>query len=103
MHPERLAADHYRVHVDPAWPGFAGHFPGDPLLPAAVLVDLAIAIAEDTGHRVVGVQRARFRHPVRPDDRLEWRGQLQAGRYRLAVSSDAQTVAEIRLELASSG
>jgi 3-hydroxymyristoyl/3-hydroxydecanoyl-(acyl carrier protein) dehydratase len=64
----RFAADH---------PASAGHFPGNPIIPGALLLDEAVAAIaaalERTG--VVLIRAAKFRHPVRPGDtvRMQWR------------------------------
>jgi 3-hydroxymyristoyl/3-hydroxydecanoyl-(acyl carrier protein) dehydratase len=69
--PEAVAGG-WRVLVAPDWPGFAGHFPGDPVLPAAELLEQALHCAADAGHRATGIRKARFLHPVRPGDELHW-------------------------------
>ncbi len=64
-------------------PFFSGHFPGQPVMPAVFILE---AMAQATGilalrsleerppadsiYYFVGVDRARFRHPVVPGDRL---------------------------------
>lgn len=57
-------------------PYFAGHFPGDPLVPGVILLELAAQTANLLlSHRagrviqgyLVGVQEAKFNAPVRPD------------------------------------
>ena len=42
-----------------------GHFPGDPLVPGAALLD---AIADALPRPLVGLERVRFLAPVRPGD-----------------------------------
>ena len=68
---ERMTAS-ASVPGDSAW--YAGHFPGNPILPGIAilaLVEEAIITAEQgEGRRVTitGVGRVRFRLPVKPDD-----------------------------------
>ena len=62
--PLRLAADH---------PSTRGHFPGNPIVPAAVLLDEILGAIERvhalSGSEVV-VKWAKFLRPVRPGDAL---------------------------------
>jgi 3-hydroxymyristoyl/3-hydroxydecanoyl-(acyl carrier protein) dehydratase len=53
--------------IDPAHPAADGHFPGNPIMPGAVLLDeirAAIPVA------TCGLRAAKFLIPVRPGDRL---------------------------------
>ena len=57
----------------PDHPTAAGHFPGNSILPGALLLDevvLAIAAGEGRTAGVPTVRSAKFLHPVRPGDRL---------------------------------
>ena len=61
----RLAADH---------PSVEGHFPHDPIVPAAVLLDEILATLERLHQRPPSpwvVRSAKFLRPVRPGDELE--------------------------------
>jgi 3-hydroxymyristoyl/3-hydroxydecanoyl-(acyl carrier protein) dehydratase len=58
----RFAVDH---------PTAAGHFPGNPIIPGAVLLDevLQAVAGADSGERCV-IRSAKFLQPVRPGDAL---------------------------------
>ncbi|KVR18398.1 3-hydroxyacyl-ACP dehydratase FabZ family protein [Burkholderia ubonensis] len=64
----------------PDEPWFAGHFPGDPLVPGVVLIEFVAQTANLlVGHlaggearcHLVGVRNARFAQPVRPAQAIE--------------------------------
>lgn len=81
-------------------PALAGHFPGNPLLPGAVLLDhAAAAIAEELGGRVAAVRSAKFLRPLRAGEACH----LQAvprldGTLGLTCTSDGTTVMTAILE-----
>jgi 3-hydroxyacyl-[acyl-carrier-protein] dehydratase len=70
-----------RWYVDPDSAFFAGHFPGNPILPGVIIVEalaqtgaLAAMAAEDGAGKLAlfaGIERVRFRRVVRPGDTLE--------------------------------
>ena len=62
---------HWEVPVD--HPAFAGHFPGQPLVPGVVLLDQVLLLAQArVGHRgeIRSVSQAKFLQPCRPGDAL---------------------------------
>lgn len=53
--------------IDPEYPSLPGHFPGDPIVPGAILLDFAIAHVERSlGRKVAMIRDAKFLVPVRP-------------------------------------
>lgn len=81
--PLPIAADH---------PAYAGHFPGQPLLPGVVLLaEVLQAVLADAGHAALlgpapRLAMVKFLRPVRPGDalRLQLRLQPAAGAQRLS-------------------
>ena len=52
-------------------PSADGHFPGNPIIPGAVLLrEVARTISADRGGVCLGFPSAKFLHPVRPGDRM---------------------------------
>lgn len=78
-------------------PAFAGHFPGQPIVPGVVLLDHAIHLAGTWLQRPVGtwrVDNAKFFHPVGPDAQLSFRLSRKAsGAVAFKVSEDGRDVA----------
>lgn len=57
--------------IEPEHPAYAGHFPGQPILPGVVLLDRAQrALEQACGCTVTGVALAKFLSPVRPGEAL---------------------------------
>lgn len=52
-------------------PVFAGHFPGNPLVPAVVMLDeVAQALRAWRGHRLARVREAKFVRPWLPEQQV---------------------------------
>jgi len=62
--------------IDPGWPWFQGHFPGNPVLPGVALLALAQAVLQQgTGREdlaFTGLRKVRFKGLVRPGDTLRF-------------------------------
>ena len=80
----RFPADH------PAGPG---HFPGNPTVPGAVLLDALVAALSPTGWSGE-IESAKFHHPVRPGDTVEvsYRTEGNATRFECRVTMSNQLV-----------
>lgn len=68
--------------VPPDHPAFAGHFPGDPVLPGVVLLDVALELitrASGVALDRCEVTALKFLGPARPGDELLIRHEKSAG------------------------
>jgi len=89
-HPLRIAKDH---------PAFAGHFPGDPVVPGVVLLDEAMStIGTATGIAHNRIAWAKFLQPVRPGEALVVRfGVDPGGAVEFEIVAGTRRVATGRL------
>jgi 3-hydroxyacyl-[acyl-carrier-protein] dehydratase len=92
----------------PEFPGFDGHFPGYPVLPAVVQIQTALLLAEEQGGQeleLLSVESAKFLQQLRPDEdivvscRPRMKGEKQAIDARL--SRDGQPAASFLLLVAA--
>ncbi|HZE60256.1 MAG TPA: hypothetical protein VE085_06840 [Burkholderiales bacterium] len=86
----------------PDHPAAQGHFPGNPIIPGAVLLSEALRlIGEHVGVRLAPcrIRSAKFPHPARPGERLsiEFSGEPAAGiRFRCTVGSATVLSGEVQ-------
>ncbi|RKT43443.1 beta-hydroxyacyl-ACP dehydratase [Thiocapsa rosea] len=60
-----------RISIPLEHPVFEGHFPGRPIVPGSMLIDLVLAAWEDAGgDPVTSVPSLKFHRPVVPGDAL---------------------------------
>jgi 3-hydroxymyristoyl/3-hydroxydecanoyl-(acyl carrier protein) dehydratase len=68
--------------VPPDHPAFAGHFPGNPILPGVVLLDIALQIivnASGIALDICELDSVKFLSPALPGDELLIRHTITAG------------------------
>jgi len=90
-------------HIDPQAPFFAGHFPGDPILPGVFLVEAAAqtagvmmgasGTAPCSRKRLAAIKEFKFQKPVYPDAVVEIETRLLVEREGMALVSAVITVA----------
>ena len=105
-----------RWYIDPDAYFFAGHFPGNPILPGVLIVEAlaqtgalaALAEPDSEGKLALfaGIERARFRRVVRPGEELvletrltRRRGPLGAGEGEASVDGALACEASLRFAL----
>jgi 3-hydroxyacyl-[acyl-carrier-protein] dehydratase len=89
--------------IDPQAPFFAGHFPGDPILPGVFLVEAAAQTAgvmmgasgdtAGSAKRLAAINQFKFHKPVRPDAVVDIETRLLVEREGMALVSAVITVA----------
>ena len=78
--------------LDPDHPSKAGHFPGNPIIPGAVLLDEIFTVI---GERIAVIKTVKFLQPVRPGDNvtIDWQILDNEIRFTCAQSSSGAPVA----------
>lgn len=62
------------LHIAADHPTGAGHFPGNPIIPGALLLAEVLRVVVDAERMNIGscnVKSAKFQHPARPGDNVE--------------------------------
>lgn len=89
-------------------PSFAGHFPGQPVVPGVLLLgDIVAAIARATGLSIERLSQARFSHAIRPSEvvGVSWRRDGAAVRFSASIDTPQgpKQVADGQLVLTEGG
>jgi 3-hydroxymyristoyl/3-hydroxydecanoyl-(acyl carrier protein) dehydratase len=89
---------HQVEHAFPAGhPTAAGHFPGNPVIPGAVLLDVVLRAVFGGESGPCEVRSAKFLHPVRPGDVMTIRWNEGAGtRFDCAVGGRPVLTGSVR-------
>lgn len=89
-----------QLHFPATHPAFAGHFPGAPMVPGALLLAEALAALGAASARLE-IASAKFLRPVGPDSLVEASCvEAGAGALRLELRAGGQLVATATLRLA---
>ncbi len=92
--------------VPASHPSLPGHFPGSPVVPGVVVLDLVLrAAAEWRGHeaRVSGLKQAKFLAPLLPEERAEVALEASDDALGFRVSRGEQVIAQGTFILTSDG
>ena len=82
-------------------PCFAGHFPGNPIVPGVVLLELVEALLAGHGYRVRECAQVKFLSPVFPLDRLALRVEVTeraSARFAVTVADTSAMVGRFACE-----
>ena len=74
--------------MDAAWPVFAGHFPGAPVLPGAALIDWAVQQLASATSQAFDCAQAKFPRAAQPGDALHLRITPSAAGFAFVISTD---------------
>ena len=95
-----------RYVFGPDFPGFAGHFPGRPILPAVLQIMAAsLQAAEAAGQRLTpgAIERAKFVRTIAPGEIVEISCRRAPGtapdRWEIRIDADRQPAASFTLTL----
>jgi len=76
-----------------------GHFPGNPIVPGAILLGLAEQGLRDIGYEIKCVQRMKFLRQLIPGQPFEVTVEIGDPLAKLAWTSGTDTLASARVEL----
>jgi 3-hydroxymyristoyl/3-hydroxydecanoyl-(acyl carrier protein) dehydratase len=81
-------------------PVFAGHFPGQPIVPGVLLLDHArLVIETDSGQRCCGIATAKFHSPAGPDEVMTIDYQRSATFINFEICCGPRKIADGRFSL----
>ena len=88
------------IEIPPSLSLFDGHFPGEPILPAAAIVDISLQFLRNAKASVadpLDLVQAKFMRPILPDARLTLKAEARQCRleYRLERKHDLGTDRDI--------
>ncbi|MDX1334964.1 MAG: hydroxymyristoyl-ACP dehydratase [Gammaproteobacteria bacterium] len=72
----------YRQSIPSDHPALAGHFPGNPVVPGVVLLDLVREglSAWQPDQRISGIRQVKFMRALLPEQALDMQLEIQSGR-----------------------
>lgn len=94
------------LDLDPGFPGFDGHFPGNPIVPGVCLIAAARVFAEEVlglPLEVKEIRQCRFRRPVQAGECAEVRLRIAepepgVRQVQASITVDGSPAAQLRLK-----
>jgi 3-hydroxymyristoyl/3-hydroxydecanoyl-(acyl carrier protein) dehydratase len=83
--------------VPAAHPALPGHFPGSPVVPGVVVLDLVLKATSEWQRRPVsvsGLKQVKFHAPLLPDERADVALELEDSALRFRVARGEQLIAQ---------
>ena len=106
IEPAKDGSFRRRYLFGPDFPGFAGHFPGRPILPAVLQIMAATLLVEAAAGRrllAAAIERAKFVLPIAPGALVEIACRRLPGeaaeRWEIRIEADRQAAASFYLTL----
>lgn len=85
--------------VDFDAPFLQGHFPGNPIVPGAILLAYSAQALLELGYEIKHIQRMKFVRPLIPDQPFEIRFEKGEVTSKLSWYSSGNVMADARVEL----
>lgn len=87
--------------IDADHPALAGHFPGDPLVPGSLILDLVIAALPLLQGQALHLESVKFLAPLRPLQRVTVEYQeATPGHFSISCQADGDLLCKARIGLA---
>jgi 3-hydroxyacyl-[acyl-carrier-protein] dehydratase len=87
---KKREGDVFTFFIDKNFPAFEGHFPGAPLLPGIVQIEIALFCVKQILNKdasVSEIKKAKFIKPILPDTEIHISINENAGSYSVSIKS----------------
>jgi 3-hydroxymyristoyl/3-hydroxydecanoyl-(acyl carrier protein) dehydratase len=85
--------------IDIGAPFLQGHFPGNPIVPGAIMLVYSVHALRDLGYEIKRIQRMKFAKPLLPEQPFEIRFDKGHVISKLSWISSGDVLADARVEL----